>query len=535
MNTKHNALYADCPYLHYDPRHGRKFFDNNYLTDGFHVLARLVSMTGPAEHEEGKQSQGDEPQAISVTFEVVGADWAIGWLSLPYRDWIKDVKGKPTDSKFSLKNAQLGRFTYQPSSSFWHMGMLNASLGGGLFTPNGALHRWRQGIMPDWFRARVTVNKMAGVPFCCVTYFTSIFDSGFPAKIDAVEALSENLLIKAGRRFMMPAILKQSAKWSGVLLNRHKLQAEHLAVYDVGQGAAQALVRLSQSQATPELYIDMGCGRNHTSDPILQNLKFCTSASPPVILSHADEDHWCGAITMAMAKAGYPANSLAWTAPATAGSAAFMAFARSVWSQGGSVRTLDLTSTPPNTVTAKTQTGTLLIAQGTSKQFNHSGLIVTMVSRDNQHYWLLPGDCDYHFFPSTLKSMAANSCCVALVAFHHGAKPDAKATVPCPVNTDYRRLVYSFGCGNQHDHPTPGAVEAHHDAGWIHDNAWINAPGKTLPCTSSPIRATAWTPSKAPPYWHAGGILIGWSTVPPIPPSVACCTSGCSAAIPTQV
>jgi hypothetical protein len=294
-------------------------------------------------------------------------------------------------------------------------------------------------------------------------------------------------------------------------------------------------VRLDPPHATPELYIDMGCGRNHVSDAALQTLRFCTSASPPVILSHADEDHWCGAITKAMASAGYPAHTLAWTAPATAGSAAFMAFARSVWTQGGSVRTLDLNGVPPNTVTAKTKTGSLLIAQGTSKQFNHSGLIVAAVRPDNQHYWLLPGDCDYHFFPTTLKSMASTSCCVALSAFHHGARPNAMPTVPRAVSQEYRRLVYSFGCGNEHKHPTLGAVTMHHAAGWTHDAAWLAGPGVALPSAASLVRATAWTPSTLPPYQHAGGVLIGWSAAPLIPPAAVCCAYGCAAAIATQV
>lgn len=528
-------LYADCPYLHFDPRLGRKSFFDNDRDGGFRVLARLVSITGPAEAREDKRNHEDAAQAISVTFEAVGADWATGWLDLPYQDWIRDVKGKLDNAKHSLANAPLGRFTYQPSSAMWHMLLLKASLGSDLKTPDEALRRWRQGITPDWFEARVTLCVMPSIPFCPVTYFASIFDAGLPATIYAVRVLSKASLAKAGRRFRMPTILKQSAKWSGVLLNRRKLWAEHLAVYDVGQGAAQALVRLDPPHVTPELYIDMGCGRNHVSDAALQTLRFCTSASPPVILSHADEDHWCGAITKAMATAGYPAHTLAWTAPATTASATFMAFARTVWAQGGSVRTLDLTGVPPSTVSAETQTGSLLIGQGTSVQFNHSGLIVAAVREDNKNYWLLPGDCDYHFFPTMLQSMAGKQCCVALAAFHHGAAPNGKSVAPRAVNKGYRRLVYSFGCGNEYKHPTLGAVKMHEAAGWTHDAAWLSGPGVALPGAGSLIRATAWTPSAIPPYKHAGGVLIGWAAAPLIPPAALCCASGCAAAITAQV
>lgn len=534
MAAQNHALYADCPYLHHDPRLGRNVLAN-HRHDGFCVLARLVSITGPAEDGEGGRRREGVAQAINVTFEVIGADWAMEWLKLSYWDWISDVKGKPTNSQFTLGNAPLGRFMYQPSDARWHMMLLNASLAGGLTTPEDALRRWRQGITPDWFQARVTLGKRADIPFCRVTYFASIFDAGLPAAIEAVKALSKVSLAKAGRRFRMPAILKQSAQRSGARLTRRRLRAEHLVVYDVGQGAAQALVRLDPPHATPELYVDMGCGRNHVQDTALETLRFCTSASPPVILSHADEDHWCGAITKAMATAGYPAHALAWTAPATTGSAAFMAFAHTVWSQGGSVRTLDLTGAPPDTASAATKTGSLLIAQGTSKQFNHSGLIVTVVREDNQHYWLLPGDCDYHFFPAALQSMATTSCCVALTAFHHGAEPKTPTAVPRAVSGDYRRLVYSFGCGNGHGHPTLCAASRHEAAGWAHGAAWLAAPGVALPGAGSRARATAWTAAGPPPYQHAGGVMIGWSAVPLLPPAAVCCASGCAAAVPTQV
>lgn len=61
--------------------------------------------------------------------------------------------------------------------------LLNASLGGGLATPDDALRRWQQGITPDWFQARVTVGRMAVSLFCHVTYFASIFDAGLPQRL----------------------------------------------------------------------------------------------------------------------------------------------------------------------------------------------------------------------------------------------------------------------------------------------------------------------------------------------------------------
>lgn len=534
MATQNNALYATCPYLQYDPALARNAL-SGYGSGGFRVLARLVSLTKPTEGEVRRRGSADTPRSVSATFEVVGADWATGWLNLSDKDWIRDIKGKAIESRFSLGNAPLGRFTYEPSDKPWDMMLLSASLGDGLSTPDDALRRWQQGAMPQWFQASVYFGYVKASVFCPVKFFSSIFDDGQFASVCAIRALSKKSLAKAGRRFRMPKILKQSGLQFGARLTERSLVAEHLTVYDVGQGVSQALVRLDDTHVTPELFVDMGCGRNHSQDTTLQNLRFCTSASPQVILSHADEDHWCGAITKAMATAGYPAHVLAWTAPATTASASFMAFARSVWSQGGSVRTLDLTGFPPRTITAKTKTGSLLIAQGTSVKFNDSGLIVAVVHHETQHYWLLPGDCDYHFFPAPLKFMATESRCVALTAFHHGAKPMQPTAIPHAVVGDYRRLVYSFGCGNGYGHPTPLAATGHNAAGWPHDATWLAAPGVVLPSTSSHARATAWTPAAPPPYLHGGGVLIGWAMSPVLPPTAACCANGCAAAVPVQV
>lgn len=214
-----------------------------------------------------------------------------------------------------------------------------------------------------------------------------------------------------------------------------------------------------------------------------------------------------------------------------------MAFVRSVGALGGSFHVLDLTTVPNNTVTVTTNTGSLLIAKGIAEQpdSNGSGLVVAVVRQDSQHYWLLPGDCDYGFFPATLKSMAAKSCCVALTAFHHGAAPKRLTDAPLAVGNDYRRLVYSFGCGNSHNHPKPSAATKHAAAHWTHDATWLAAPGEALPSAGSCVRATAWTPAKRPPYQHAGGVLIGWSEAPPPPTAAVCCGSGCAAVVPTQV
>ena len=98
------------------------------------------------------------------------------------------------------------------------------------------------------------------------------------------------------------AMLKKLAGWQNVegaapaaieeVLTRTE-PVDAVAVYDVGQGAATALL----SHGVPTLYFDFGGSAlgNWRSFPEPLN-QFCMTASPPVVLSYWDWDHWSSAL-----------------------------------------------------------------------------------------------------------------------------------------------------------------------------------------------------------------------------------------------
>lgn len=66
-----------------------------------------------------------------------------------------------------------------------------------------------------------------------------------------------------------------------------------VAIYDVGQGAATALL----SHGVPVLYFDLGGSAIGNWRSFPESLRqFCMTAKPPVVLSHWDWDHWSSAL-----------------------------------------------------------------------------------------------------------------------------------------------------------------------------------------------------------------------------------------------
>ena len=108
------------------------------------------------------------------------------------------------------------------------------------------------------------------------------------------------------------------------------VNAEYLAVYDVGQGNANALLN---EYLIPEMYFDpvrlFMVIKNST-----QNLVFCFTNNPAIILSHWDADHWAGTYATMVGKT-YPAMNRTWIAPLQKVGAIQLAFAWDVITNGG--------------------------------------------------------------------------------------------------------------------------------------------------------------------------------------------------------
>ena len=302
--------------------------------------------------------------------------------------------------------------------------------------------------------------------------------------------------------------------------------ADLLAVYDVGQGNANALLSAGR-QAT--LYFDMGAGvyRNRLTTP--PDLRFCLSAHPTIILSHWDADHWAGACATSIGGL-YPALHEAWIAPLQVVGPVHVAFAHDIVTNGG---TLHIYSVPSGTVglTSAASGQSVAFIKGTGATRNGSGIVVSLEDSTlpaGPGSWLLTGDCDYGYFMSLLTSAPS----IAVVVPHHGADLHSSSSAPTMTTAQsYRRIIYSFGKDNAHgstsvQHPTLSGVTPHIKAGWNH-GTWI--PIALKPGSSFP-GGDALATCEHTPGTNRGGALIGWDAAP-IPFALPCGGTNCNASL----
>lgn len=306
------------------------------------------------------------------------------------------------------------------------------------------------------------------------------------------------------------------------LLNRS--DATHLAVYDVGQGNANALL---DEQLAPTLYYDVGAGITHNrhTRPAASALCFCRQ--PPIVLSHWDMDHWAGA-GVAPAGAVPAAYRCTWLAPPLPASPMAVALAAEITGAAPASRSRLLAFPAALAVTATLPSGEQVhLARGTGSDSNASGIVMSVrrtAADATTRSWFLTGDCDYGSLPKELPPQDM----IGLVVPHHGAAGSGAPAPPLP-RQGYRRLAYSFGPGNQFGkvrHAEASCVHAHANAGWGHAswsaaNVFHAHPGGDARITAA----------------HAAGalrssILIGWQ---PYSPPVARYACGCGVGIAFQL
>lgn len=306
--------------------------------------------------------------------------------------------------------------------------------------------------------------------------------------------------------------------------------ANYLAAYDVGQGNANALLDDNfRGVNTPSIYYDLGAGvyRNRHTTP--NDLRFCFSQDPVILLSHWDADHWAGTYAT-MVDLDYPARKLTWIAPRQKVGPVHVAFAYDVTANGGKFYTCSFRNGTLGR--AKLKSGQQIkFMIGTGSDRNGTGLVLAIedsVHGPSPRSWLLTGDCDYSYFINTLAPLPP----VCIVAPHHGATLTTASPVPAPVVPGtYRRIIYSFGAGNSHgksgvQHPTALGVKIHDSAGWDH-GAWsLTNPGTPIPGGDA-LATCEHSPGKS-----RGGLLIGWDKAPLAFSSP--CGTNCSATL-TQV
>lgn len=353
------------------------------------------------------------------------------------------------------------------------------------------------GLGRSWLEMELEAGAATDGP--TVDVYSSLFAASAPAKFVWPPRRTKNSRALYAA-FSMGAHRNATSKEIAAAF-KNKAEPEELAVFDIGQGSASAVLDVD---GKPIFYFDVGCGVHGNKKTAPKTLKFCRCGEPPVILSHWDADHWAGAaLDPEMLK-------LTWIAPRQPLSGPHqIALAANILNHGGSLLLIPTprTKRKPRFVHLNGRS-VLSLQRGTGSDKNGSGIIVTVEKRSIDCAWLLTGDADYGQISSPTSAEL-----VGVVVPHHGATMGA-SPAPGPGKLagvrPYLRLIYSFGPGNKHgktsiSHPTVKTVDRHVIAGWDH-GAWV-APGR-VPGTckaGGDVRATASNPSS-----HLKGILVGW-------------------------
>ena len=252
-----------------------------------------------------------------------------------------------------------------------------------------------------------------------------------------------------------------------LLQQGHHANAEFVAVYNVGQGNANAICDFN---GIPMFYFDLGGGCYRNARTYSRSLNYCFSYKPPILLSHWDTDHFQSA---KMNKAYLAEN---WIVPnQKIGPVHFKFF-------------LSITGTKliwPHALTQiGFQWGIIERCRGQLKEKNHSGLAFTAELSPSFNYIrkvLLPADAAYIHIPST-----NNNSYDGIVITHHGAEFDI-GNVPVPYCRDFGANVLSYGKNNSYDHPRRMAVRSHIMSGWLKNKRRCTINGHIAMTTHMPV------------------------------------------------
>lgn len=387
-----------------------------------------------------------------------------------------------------------------------------------------------QALEDAWFRFEVSETHRSG--FTPARIYPGLFAPPIPVFVQGTMPTSVHAKALAGifslqhfRRITKARLYPKLRKAVG----------DTLAVYDVGQGNANALLKSKSHKSCrplPALYFDLGAGvyRNKHTTPT--PLLFCFSLNPPILLSHWDADHWAGAYaTGTGVPPTYPALPRTWIAPLQTVGPLHIAFAYDIVAHGGS---LFIYNPPPGTIDiVPLINGTeLRLALGTGRGRNDSGIVAVVENRNLRpsRTWVLTGDCNYtHILP-----LLAPTNPIAVVVPHHGANLHGGAAAPNPFRgiDGYCRLLYSFGRDNAHGatgvrHPRLNAATLNIGTGWDHGVWHLPAPADTAPNPNDDVRATARHTVAGVAGTNLGGILVGWNGLPTAfnPPCGGWCTT----------
>ncbi|MGJ7518041.1 hypothetical protein ACSFE6_27345 [Pseudomonas baetica] len=359
----------------------------------------------------------------------------------------------------------------------------------------------------SWFEFEVLPHRQVG--YERAKLYNSLFTNPVPVYVQGKLPSSRKNKSLSGIFSLNQLPTLSTAEFEAMLSHKN---ADYLAVYDVGQGNANAIMSMSRvaEPGVPTLYYDLGAGvyRNQSTTPF--PLSFCFTDEPPIVLSHWDADHWAGAYAVQI-NGHHPALKRTWIAPLQDVSPLHVAFAYDVIANGGKILIYSA-SVGTIGVAALRNGKQIRFTLGKGPDRNDSGIVLAVeaVNHPSPRSWLLTGDCDYRYFVSELTPLPP----VAMVVPHHGADLDPRTPVPKPpAGARYKRLLYSFGPDNSHGatktrHPTSLGMSIHNSVDWDHQLWDLLFPGECLP------RGDVLATCEHTPGTYRSGALAGWDGPP---------------------
>jgi len=226
-----------------------------------------------------------------------------------------------------------------------------------------------------------------------------------------------------------------------------------VAIYDVGQGAATALL----SHGIPQMYFDFGGSviGNRRSFP-KHLTRFCFTSNPTIVLSHWDWDwdwdHWSSAFRDRRAlNATWILPLQKKCGPLGGVHARFLGLLL----QHGKVLWWNTQRNMKLSGVGRSPIVNLFKATGPQTDRNQSGLGLTLDDGKNNKFVLLTGDASYSHCPR----IKTNRLIAYFMVPHHGGKTGL-LKLPNSRRNRKDHVIYSYGVGNSYLHPRPDTVKA---------------------------------------------------------------------------
>jgi hypothetical protein len=278
--------------------------------------------------------------------------------------------------------------------------------------------------------------------------YTSLYGAGAPVRITSNERIAapvDGPMSKAGLVSTDRVGLSDIEGLVRGLVPKFRSTAG-VAVYDVGQGACQAMV--DKDRLLPLVYFDFGGGVLYNVWTFPKDTAgFCFTQKPPVILSHWDWDHWSSAYRFPEVL------QTDWLTPPVPATPLQQSMAAALRRRNR----LHVWSAPPGSVV---RLPALRIERCTGKTSNDSGLAVTVYSgATGRRNCLLPGDASYRYIPSVVAGEQFSALCMS----HHGGRLHSRHY---PIAKSRAIAANSAGPRNSYKHPLLSTVAAHLDARW---------------------------------------------------------------------